>query len=613
MLPRHRAWTDGGALGPAATGAPVAATAASGAATKLPNDPFLMQQFWPYNMIDAPRAWAQTVGSTSVTVAVVDMGARFDHPAVAANFTNDGYNFVTGGNRLVLAQPLCAGTGTGTTLIPEAGPSADATQPDDLYPVYDYDPGDPNFYNLVVVCWARDNIGGHGTHVAGTIGAVGNDGVGTTGLNWNVRIRPVRVLDVTGSGSFFDIAQGILYAAGLPAAGAGGTVTAPSRAAIINVSLGGPSNNSTLRNAVAAATNAGSLIIAAAGNDEDNGPTYPAAYSQVLAVAAVGPDLQLAGYTSTGSYVSLVAPGGEFRSGGGSGGVLSSAYDFVRQRGTYAYYEGTSMATPHVAGTAALVLAANPGLTGAQLRTRLQSTAVHLGGAGFDARYGYGLVNAYNAVNNVTGPTRATYVRVVNATTGDTVRTAAAGADGSFSLSHVPPGSYFVLAGQDEAGDKQIGVAGRRFGWFGATGPTSLTVTAGQTIATSFTVGMPRETKPNNSFALANRLVANSYIVGQVTTVDPSAYFVVQIPRTATYTIETSGLVGACRFGIELDTFLELYDNTQALIATNDDISASTNQFCSSISRQLTAGTYFVRVRGSGGASGQFRLAIRDQ
>src|SRR3989442_14588216 len=115
------------------------------------------------------------------------------------------------------------------------------------------------------------------------------------------------------------------------------------------------------------------------------------------------------------------------------------------------------MATPHVAGTAALVLAANPGLTGAQLRTRLQSTAVHLGGSGFDSRYGYGLVNAYNAINNVSGPTRAAFVRLVSATTGDTVRSTAVGADGSFTVSRVAPGSYFVVAGQDEGGDKLIG------------------------------------------------------------------------------------------------------------------------------------------------------------
>src|SRR6185503_4184808 len=220
----------------------------------------------------------------------------------------------------------------------------------------------------------------HGMHVSGTIGAVGNDGVGTTGINWNVRIRPVRVLDITGSGSFFDIAQGVLYAAGLPASdGAGGTVTAPSRAAIINVSLGSSTNAAVLANAVAAATNAGSLIVASAGNNQTSGNHYPASYPEVLSAVAIGPDLQLASYTNIGQTAGISAPGGGFRFGGGTSGVLSTTWNYVTGTPNYAFYQGTSMAAPHVTGIAALVLAANPGLTNTQIKARLQSTAVHLG------------------------------------------------------------------------------------------------------------------------------------------------------------------------------------------------------------------------------------------
>src|SRR5207248_7447199 len=136
---------------------------------------------------------------------------------------------------------------------------------------------------------------------------------------------------------------GVLYAAGLPAAGADGTPVSTSPAArVINMSLGGTSDNAALRNAIAAATNAGSLIVASAGNSATNQPSYPAAYPQVLSVAAVGPDIQLTTYTNVGSNVSLSAPGGDFRSAGGFGGVLSTTYNYVTKTPNYAFYTGTS-------------------------------------------------------------------------------------------------------------------------------------------------------------------------------------------------------------------------------------------------------------------------------
>ena len=435
-----------------------------------------------------------------------------------------------------------------------------------------------------------------------------------------MNIRPVRVLDITGSGSFFDVAQGILYAAGLPASdGMGGTVTAPSRAAVINMSLGG-GNVSVMASAVTAATNAGSLIIASAGNGATNSPSYPAAYPEVLSAVAIGPDLQLANYTNVGATVSLSAPGGDFRSGGGGAGIASTTWNFITGAANYAFYTGTSMAAPHVVGVAALVLAANPGMTAAQLRARLQNTATDIGAPGRDDKYGYGIVNAYNALRNIVGPARATYVRILDATTGDTVRTVATRADGSYSVSRVAPGSYYVVAGEDETADKQIGLPGRRFGWFGtATGPSAVSVSATQSASVSFTIGMPVESKPNNTTALANRLVVNGYVAGTISTVDPVAFFSVQIPRAGTYTFETSGMLGTCGFGLELDTQIDLFDNTNVLRASNDDATTfgaafpPTTQLCSQIRTSLTPGTYFVRVRGSRGSVGQYRLSVRDQ
>lgn len=575
----------------------------------LPNEPFMAQSLWHYNMIDAPRAWATQTGSASVLVAVVDNGIRFDHPALATctsyqscsagNLTTDGYNFVAAGNRLSSAQPVCGG---GTTLLPEAGPGPNPTQPDDLG------------FSSAGGCWARSTLGNHGLHVAGTIGARGNDGQGIAGINWTVRIRPVRALDITGSGSYFDIAQGVLYAAGLPASGAGGaTVTAPSRAAVINMSLGGTGTSTVLANAVSAATNAGSLIVASAGNSQSSGSFIPASYPDVLTVSALGPDLQLASYTNVGSNTSLAAPGGNFRASA-TAGVVSSTWDFVANAPSYAYYQGTSMAAPHVTGVAALVLAANPGMTNAQLRTRLQTTALHLGAPGRDDRYGWGVVNAYNAVNNLTARAAATWVHLLDSATGDTIRRVQAGTDGSFSAARVAPGSYWAVAGQDEGADGRIGVPGRRFGWFGGpTGPAPITLASGASAAIAIFAGTPVESKPNNAQATANRIVVNGYVLGQLNATYREAWFAVQIPRAQDYTIETNGVLGSCGYGIELDTAIDLLDATGTVLATNNDATFPGSRFCSRIVRAMTPGSYFVRVRpGTANAIGQFTLQVRD-
>ena len=335
---------------------------------------------------------------------------------------------------------------------------------------------------------------------------------------------------------------------------------------------------------------------------------------------ALGPDLQLASYTNIGSPTALSAPGGGIRFDAtidGSAGVLSTTWDFVDGVPDYAYYEGTSMATPHVTGVAALVLAANPSLTAAQLRARLQNTAVDLGPPGPDDIYGYGLVNAYNAINNVSGPARNTYVRIVNATTGDTVKTVAVKADGSYSVTMAAVGTYYVVAGQDEAGDGRIGVPGRRFGWYGpASGPAAITLAAGQSAIAAVTVGTPVAAQPAGTFATANRLVVNGYAINNVASNGAGDYYVVQIPRSGTYYFETGGVLGSCGFGLELDTDLQLYNSTFVPLAENDDTTLPGSLFCSAITSTLAAGTYYLRVTASAGASapdGQYRIWVRDQ
>jgi subtilisin family serine protease len=566
----------------------------------LPNDPLLASQYWHYNMVDAPRAWARGTGNTSVLVAVVDNGIRFEHPAITANLTSDGYNFVTAGNRLSSPQPWCTG---GTTQLTEAGYGPDPTAPDDVF----------QSFTSQGLCWSHSTGGNHGLHVAGTIGAVGNDGVGGTGLNWAARIRPVRVLDITGSGSWFDVAQGVLYAAGLPASdGSGGTVTAPSRAAVINMSLGG-GFSSVMQSAVTAATNAGSLIIASAGNSQTSSLSYPASYPEVVSVVALGPDLQLASYTNVGTAVSVSAPGGSFRFTS-SAGVLSSTWNFVTGAANYSYYQGTSMAAPHVTGVAALVLAANPSLTNLQLRARLQETAIDLGPPGRDNRFGYGLVNAYNAVANAVGPTRAVRVRLVDWLTGSTVQSVAARSDGTFAFSRLTPGTYAVYAGQDEAGDALVGVPGRRWGWYGPAGtPAPLTITSTQNAFAPISIGLPVESEPNNNSTSANRLVINGYVAGQITNPDVGDYYLLQIPIAGTYYLETTGIVGSCGFGLELDTVLTLFDAQGGVLASNDDTTFPSSERCSAITRALTAGTYYLRVTGFGTSQGQYRLWAREE
>ena len=608
------------AAAPAGSAASAHGSAQGAVTGTIPNDPLLANALWHYNLVDAPRAWSSNTGSRSVLVAVVDNGIRFDHPSMGAgatsNLTSDGYNFVTAGDRLPAPEPVCGTPGPlgATTTLAESGPGPDPTQPDDF-----------DGYSESGACWVRSTLGNHGLHVAGTIGAVGNDGVGVAGLNWAVSIRPVRVLDVTGSGSYFDIAQGVLYAAGLPAASGTTTVTAPSRAAIINMSLGGSGNAPVLRDAIAAAHAAGSLIVASAGNSETSAPSYPAAYPEVLATSAIGPDLAISSYTNVGGNVSLSAPGGNFRSSGSSG-VVSSTWNFVLGAPNHAYYQGTSMSAPHVAGVAAMVLAGLPTLTNTQLRERLQNSAVHVGAPGRNNEYGYGIVNAYNAITNTSGPARTIRVRVVNATTGAAVQTVAASATGSFSFTRLPAGDYFVYAGHDEAGDGRIGVPGRRFGWYGGPGaPLPLTIGTGGNASASLSIGTPVESKPHTTTATANRLVTNSYIVGQITATDGPGLYSYQVPAAGTYYFEAAGVLGSCGLGIELNTRLELLDATSAVLATSDNIGppSATNPLglaaqtaCSVISRSdLTPGsTYYLRVSGSTATStGQYRIWVRDQ
>ena len=581
----------------------------------IPNDPFFFLQSWHYSMVDLPRAWSITTGSASVIVAVLDNGAVFHHPSVGAtgataatgggNFRNDGYDFVSSSN-----VTLCASQGGGAINNSGDGDGydADPSTPDDRDPEANGAP-----------C-ARSTLGSHGTHVSGTIGATGNDGVGVIGVNWTVGIRPVRVLGVDG-GSYFDIAQGVLYAAGLPSDnGSGGVLPGPAQPArIINMSLGGGciTGPDVLHDAVQAVTNpslpnGGVLVVVSAGNEASSVAPCPAAYPEVLTVGAVGPSGHRTPYSNFGAYVDIAGPGGDFGSPQvASSGVASSTCDFTPFPApctpNHAFYTGTSMAAPHVSGVAALLLAADPSLTPAQLRTRLVTYAAPISAA---EEIGPGIVNARNSLTQSSAPPHQLYVRAVNATTGATAATVAA-TGSSYTLSSLPDGSYYVVAGEDESGDGEIGLPGRRFGAFGGIpSPTAVAVSGTAGGFAALTAGYPIEEEPNDVTASANRLLVNGAVQGSLSTTDLTDVFQIQIPVTGTYTFETSGWFGAyCGFALDLDMILELRDQGQNSLGTSVDI--DNRNFCSRISQSLTPGTYYLLITRDVGSTGRYVLQAR--
>ena len=210
---------------------------------------------------------------------------------------------------------------------------------------------------------------GHGTHVAGTVGA--DAGSVVEGVAAGVRVMPVKVLSDTGSGWTHWAANGIIWAA-------------DNGADVINMSLGGPRASSVQAEAVAYASSKGVTVIAAAGNDGVSTPFYPAADPGVIGVAAVDQHRARASFSNYGSYIDVAAPGVN----------ISSTYPGNR----YAGMSGTSMASPHVAGVVALMVAAAPAITPDEVRQALTSSATDLGVLGRDDHFGSGQVNAVRAV-----------------------------------------------------------------------------------------------------------------------------------------------------------------------------------------------------------------------
>lgn len=324
-----------------------------------PDDPYYSLQWHldnaEYGGIQMEEAWEIETGSASIVVAVVDTGVAYE-------------DYSQWRRRYYLAPDLA-----GTVFVPGYDFVENDTHPNDDH--------------------------SHGTHVTGTIAQSTNNAVGAAGIAFSTAIMPVKVLDRYGSGSYANVAKGIEWAT-------------DHGADVINLSLGGRSPSSTLEAAVKYAYDHGVTVIAAAGNDGSPQVSYPAAYDDyVIAVGATRYDETKAYYSNYGASLDLVAPGGDTRvdqNGDGYGdGVLQNTFNpSTKNTGDFGYYffQGTSMATPHVSGVAALLLAHGDAATPDQVRAALEGTAKDLGADGWDGTYGWGLVSAYAALQWNAGP-----------------------------------------------------------------------------------------------------------------------------------------------------------------------------------------------------------------
>ncbi|MGM7702789.1 S8 family peptidase [Pseudalkalibacillus sp. Hm43] len=286
-----------------------------------PNDPLFNQQ-WGLLKINSTRAWNVTRGSSLLKIAILDTGVNAGHPDLNEKMALN-VNFSTSST--------------------------------------------------------SQDINGHGTHVAGIAAAVTRNGIGIAGLAINPKILNIKVLDDSGSGSFSDVAKGIVNAT-------------DNGAKVINMSLGGPSFSNTVQSAVQYADSNGVIQVAAAGNDNADDLFYPAAYPEVISVAALDRDNTKASFSNFGSaWVDVAAPGIDILS------TLPTTTNMMGQT-DYGYLSGTSQAAPFVSGLAALMASLEPDAS--KVRNAIETTTVPVPGSG--TLYQNGRINTYAALLKIT-------------------------------------------------------------------------------------------------------------------------------------------------------------------------------------------------------------------
>ncbi|QKQ27996.1 S8 family peptidase [Candidatus Reidiella endopervernicosa] len=330
------------------------------------------------------KAWDITTGSASVITAVIDTGLLPHTDIVADGNINDDDDRVLPGYDFVDED----GAGDYTTANDGDARDADPTDPGDWVSNAESIDGGSVLFGCDV-----ESSSWHGTHVAGTIAADSDNSKGVAGVDWTGKLLPIRVLGKCG-GYTSDIIDGMSWAAGISVPGVSDN---PNPAKVINLSLGGSGSCSTSeQNTVDAVTAAGTVIVAAAGNDSGNvSNSAPANCDGVVAVAAVDRTGGLASYSNFGALVDISAPGSS---------VLHARHrnTTLDNSDTYAYYSGTSMATPHVSGVAALMLAVDATLTPTEIEQKLKDSArIFPTGTGDDcttSTCGAGILNAYAAV-----------------------------------------------------------------------------------------------------------------------------------------------------------------------------------------------------------------------
>ncbi|MBU0573683.1 MAG: S8 family serine peptidase [Candidatus Margulisbacteria bacterium] len=326
----------------------------------LPDDPYYSssgswgQSYddqWGMKTINAPGAWDITTGSSNVIVAVIDTGVDYNHPELSSCMWSN------------------------TDEIADNGIDDDGNG-------YIDDVRGADFYNR-----RTDPMDdhGHGTHCAGIISEAGNNGAGIAGLSWNSKIMPLKALNSEGYGWEEDLAEAIIYAV-------------DNGADVLSNSWGGWGNDELIDDAMAYAYSMGCVIVAAAGNDSNDVDLYgPANLDTVIAVASINHSNSRSYFSNWGDSIELAAPGEDVLSlraagtdmYGGGGHIVGT---------NYYRSDGTSMACPHVAGVAALVIANKPAFNNEQVRIAMQNSADDLGDAGKDDYYGYSRVNAVRAL-----------------------------------------------------------------------------------------------------------------------------------------------------------------------------------------------------------------------